>query len=481
MKFRFTQDFQFDLLRFTVIDKDGYKALQLYNDSYFTLTEHAVIAYTLKQYYKRKKRVPGKIILTEELLKTFELREFVNNITDEDRKEILSIVSKIYKGVVKDGDEILVQTEKFAQYVDLKNEVESVNLIDYNQYDKFAKKIQKAISPRLQKIEERGSFLVKDIRYRQIVRKERSPIVPFPKPFDGLNRLTNAGGYSRGSVMVFLDRAKKFKTGALVNMACGYLRYPKKILVIDLDNGEEEFMMRVEQCLMGATKLQVLGKEEFLNGKNKPEDLELRTRRQLIKYKALGGEIVVKRMPALITTALDIGGYMDYLYRDFGFRAEILILDYIAKMGCISGKEALHERISEAYIDVDNLAKEKKIEHVWTAQHVNKEGIKLREGKVYQSTDIAGAMDVSKHVHAIYGLNRSVKEEQEGYQRITIVDQRDGPPHGYIVLWADNEKQRLKKLTIREKRKYDKNHGNQEEEGDHSYKGSKHKGDLDAE
>ena len=239
MKFKFTTDFQFDLLRYTVLDKNGYKAIELYDDSYFTLTEHSVIAYALKGYYKRKKVIPGRTILIEELLKTFDHREFVNNLTDEDRKEILSITDAIFKGSVKDGDDILENTERFAQYVDVKHEVENVDLLDYEQYEVFSRKIQKAISPRIQSIEEKGSFLVQDVRIRQIRRKERTSIIPLPWP--QLNRLTNAGGYARGSILVVLDRAKKFKTGALVNIAVKYIKRKKTVLVIDLKNGEDEY------------------------------------------------------------------------------------------------------------------------------------------------------------------------------------------------------------------------------------------------
>ena len=54
-----------------------------------------------------------------------------------------------------------------------------------------------------------------------------------------LDRLTNAGGYAKNSIMVILDRAKKFKTGALVNVALRYMQFHKKnVLVIDLDGGE---------------------------------------------------------------------------------------------------------------------------------------------------------------------------------------------------------------------------------------------------
>jgi hypothetical protein len=473
MKFKFTVEFQFDLLKYTVIDKNGYKAIELYDDSYFSLTEHSVIAYTIKSYYKKRKVIPCKTVLIEELYKTFEHRDFINNLTEDDRKEILSISNSLFKGIVQDGDEILASTEKFAQYVDLKHEVENVDLLDYDQYDIFSRKIQKAISPRLKVIEERGAFLVKDARYRQVKRKEKGSIVPMP--WRQLDRLTNAGGYARNSIMVVLDKAKKFKTGALVNVAKRYMQYYKKnVLVIDLDGGQDEFLLRTEQSIAGVTKSELL--DEHGVADETIRDKIRRSRRQ-------GGEIIAKRMPALITTAADIGNYIDFLYREYGIQIEILIIDYIAKMGAISGKDSLHERISDAYIDISNLALAKNIDLVWTAQHVTREAAKAREKDTYESTDIAGAIDVSRHVQAIFGLNRNTLEETKGFQRFEIVDQRDGPSHGHVVFKIDYERQRLTPLGVEALQDYYKNCRPKKDPEDSSYEGSRkknRKGDLDA-
>lgn len=472
MKFKFTTDFQFDLLKYTVLDKNGYKAVELYDDSYFTLTEHAVIAYTLKSYHKRTKSVPGKTILIEELYKTFELREFVNNLTDDDRKEILFIADSLYKGIVKDGDEILLNTEKFAKYVDVKHEVENIDLLDYEGYDAFARKIQKAISPRLQAIEERGSFLVKDARYRQVKRKERGSIIPMPWP--KLNRLTNAGGYAKNSIIVILDRAKKFKTGALVNVALRYMQFhKKKVLVIDLDGGEDEFLLRVEQSMANVTKREIL--DEY-------GQYDEVIKKQIRKSKRVGGEIISKRMPALVTTASDIENYMDYLYREYQFQVDILVIDYIAKMGAISGKDSLYERVSEAYIDIGNLALKKKIELVWTAHHVTREAAKAREKNVYESTDVAGSIDLTRHVQAIFGLNRNPREEAKGFQRLEVVSQRDGPPYGHIVFKIDLERQKLVPLMTVDLEEYYRTCRPKKDPEDTSYGGNrkgKKKNDLE--
>ena len=293
MKFHFTIEFQFDLLRFTVIDNNGYKLIELYDDTYFTLTEHAFLAYVLKTFHRKTKRIPGEVFFIEEINKTFNHRDYTNNLTDEDRKEIVSLAHKMFKGVVKDGDQILENAERFSQYVDLKHEIEGVDLLDYENYDAFSRKVQKAITPKLKVLDDKGKFLVKDVRHRQVRRKESNPIACFPRIFKRLNGLTNAGGYAKGSIMVILDRAKKFKTGTLVNLATGYLKLGKKVLVIDLDGGDDEFMMRTEQNLIGVSKLGLLDEDGL-------HDKKLRT--VLKRYRTIKGELVVKRFPALITS-----------------------------------------------------------------------------------------------------------------------------------------------------------------------------------
>lgn len=446
IKFEFTTEFQFEILKYTVQDNNGIKVIELYDDSYFTIVSHSVIAYTLKKYYKRKKNIPGQVILIEEIHNTFNHRDFINSLTNEDREEILELVKEMFKGVIKDGDELLIKTERFAQYVDLKNEIENIDLLNYEAYESFSRKVQKAISPRIQILEDRGSFLIRDAKYRQLQRKDTSPIVPFP--YKNLNWLTNAGGYIRHSIFVVLDAAKKWKTGMLVNLSLGYLKH-HNVFVADLDNGKGEFMMRVEQASVGLTKPQLLS-----------GDFDEKIKKNLRKRKRqMKTELFVKEYPALITTANDIENDIEMLYREYGIKVGILMIDYIQKMGCISGKESLHERISDAYIDVGNIAKRQDLAHVWTAQHVNKEGQKFRMKTRYESTDVAGSLDVSRHAQAIFGLNRTPEEEEAGYQRMEVVEQRDGKK-GRAIFKVDRKKQIVKELNKIELKEYYDEFGN---------------------
>ena len=130
----------------------------------------------------------------------------------------------------------------------------------------------------------------------------------------------------------------------------------KNVLYVDLENGKDSMLTRLEQSLTGLTKLEVI---EGANDK--------KIQRKIRKYLRLGSEIVVERLPALTTDADTIQRLMDMYYRVYGLRFDILIVDYLGKMGSLSKKTDDFGRISDAYMDVANLCDKNKIDHCWTA------------------------------------------------------------------------------------------------------------------
>jgi hypothetical protein len=64
-KFEFGTDFQELILQYTVTDPKGFKALELYDDTYFVLIPHSIIALALKRYYKKHKNIPEESYLRE--------------------------------------------------------------------------------------------------------------------------------------------------------------------------------------------------------------------------------------------------------------------------------------------------------------------------------------------------------------------------------------------------------------------------------
>ena len=390
---------------------------------------------TLKSFYDKKRRVPGETILKEEIRYLLNSREYINTISKDDEKEILRIIKKIYSSPPKDGDELLEKCIEFARFVNLKQTIEGVDLQDFNQYDGFSRKVQTSISIGSKEKDNPGSFLIKDINDRQFHRQDFNPVSP--TPFHQINNLTNAGGYVNGSIIVILDKPKQFKTGMLINVARGYLKMKKKVLYIDLENGEDEIQIRLEQSIAKKTK------KEILSG-----DHDDKTQKTLRKYKRLGAELVVKRFPAKATTAFDIQNYMDFLYREHGIRFDELLIDYMGLLGSTSGKTDDHDRISDVYIDIANLASNpnNSIEHVWTAHHIKRDAYK-REETVYEGNDIAKCIDIVRHAQAIFGLNRNEHDLENDVFRMEVVEQRDGKPYGRALFNIDIDCQFAKEFT----------------------------------
>lgn len=442
-KFKFTTEYQWDLLRYTVQDKNGENALKKYDDDYFTLIEHQVLAHALKTFYKNQRRIPGETILRENVSALLTSKQYLNLVTKDEQSTIIGLIKNMYHIPVKDGDIIYENCKEFKRYVLLRNLVSNLDLNNYSAYEQFSKQIGVALADEDKMQNYEKSFLLENVKERQFRRQDRKTI--FPTPFKQINNLTNAGGYEAGAILVLLDKQKKGKTTMLANAARGYLRMGLKIMIVDLENGDDNIFARLEQSIMD------IDKKTLLSG-----DKDTEIQRRFRKYKRIGGEVVVLRKPALVTDINDIQNDMDVLYRDFGFRPDILIIDYAAKMKSSTyGGDEDRTRISNVYLELGNLALKNDILHIWTANHVTREAAKVRQKTKYVGEDIANCVDIVRHAQAIFGLNRSEPEEEAGFFRLEIVEQRDGQPDGRAVFKANLSTQRVSELSSNERHVYD--------------------------
>lgn len=432
IKFQFDTEFQENILRFTVNDNKGYQAINLYDDYYFDLIEHQVITDGIKSFCRRKKKIPSKVMLKEELRKLYLKKEYKEGLTGDDKILIDRTINKLYRTPAKDGDSILEEIIKFAQYVNMKSHVEDVDIYDYNSYERFSKNIQKALNIGLELNESAGTFLIEGIQKRLWDRKNRENIHPFP--FWQMNKFTNANGYYKGSVFVILDKAKAFKTGFLVNLIRGYMRMRKKVIVFDLENGEDSLSMRFEQSLLRKNKKQLLSGEY--------DNALMKIAR---KYKRLGVEVVIKRLPAGSTTA-DMQYWMDFYYKEQGLKFDYAAIDYIGLMGSLKKDEDDTNRISNAYVDVKNFAEKNNLIHVWTGHHVVRGAYKRRSTK-YTPDDTAKCIDIHRHVDGMFSIQQNDIEKEGNVYRLEVLDQRDGPPEGAMYFFVNEEHQRADEFT----------------------------------
>jgi replicative DNA helicase len=445
IKFSFTPEFQLETLRYLIQDKEGGLVIKKIKPSYYVLIEHSIIAEGLVKFIKKKNKVPSKNVLKEVIKELLESKNYVDLITRDDIPNVFKIVDDLYNNPLKDSEYIQEKVYKFATYVEMKNLNESFDLNNFDQYEEYSKKVDKVLQNSKPKKEEEPVYLIKDLVDRQFKRRVDPDVIP--SPYRQLNDLTNAGGFPSGSVLVLLDKPKAKKTFFLVNLARGYLKMKKSVLYIDTENGKNQIMDRMIQGSINVSK-----KDLYSGEYDKKESAYIR------KLSRFGVELIIDRVPAMITDCNYIRDLIDKL-RANGININVLIIDYAAKLASINKDKDDFERISNVYVDIQNLADEEKLDCIWTANHITREGAKHRETR-YEENDISGAISIVRNAQGIYGLNATAQEENDGIQRLEIVVQRDGAPHGRAVFKVDIEKQRAVELTKEQRRTYDEIYGN---------------------
>lgn len=444
IKFSFTTEFQLEILRFLVQDKDGGLVVKRVKPSYLVLIEHSIIAEGLVKFFKKNNKVPSKNILKQEIKELLEGKNYVDLVTQDDVPNINKIIDDLYNTPLQDSEYIRDKIYQFSTYVEMKNLNESFDLENFDQYEEYSKKFDRILQNSKPKTEDEPLYLIRDLAQRQFKRRVDPDVVP--SPYKQLNDLTNAGGFPFGSVLVLLDKPKAKKTFFLVNLAKGYLRMKKSVLYIDTENGKNQIMDRMIQSSINVSK-----KELYTGDFDKKEASHIR------KLSRFGVELVIERVPAMITDCNYIRDLIDKL-RSQGINIQVVIIDYAAKLASIARDKEDFDRISNVYVDIQNLADEENLDCIWTANHITREGAKHRETR-YEENDISGAISIVRNAQGIYGLNATPQEESEGIQRLEIVVQRDGLPFGRAVFKVDVEHQRAIELTKEQRKAYDEVYG----------------------
>ena len=401
-KFEFDTSFQLEILRYLLKDKEGGLIIKKIKPSYLVLIEHSLIAEGIFKFFKKKNKMPSKNILKEVIKELLESKNYVDLVTKDDIPNIHKIIDDLYSNPLNDSEYIREKIYQFSTYVEMKNLNDSFDLDNFEQF-------------------------------RQ------------------LNDITNAGGYPEHSVNVILDKPKAKKTFFMVNLARGYLRMKKSVLYIDTENGKEQIMDRFIQSSINKTK------KELYSGEY--DKLEAKHLRKLARF---GVELVVERVPAMITDCNYIRELIIKL-RNQGINIKVLMVDYAGKLASIARDKEDFDRISNVYIDIQNLAEEMDLDIVWTAHHITREGKKHRTTR-YDENDISGSIAIVRNAHTIVGLNSTEQEEKDDILRCELVVQRDGLPSGRALFKCDVERQRCVEFTKEQRKQYDEIYGEKLEE-----------------
>lgn len=446
-KFTFSIEFQLEVLRFLIQGKESLLYVPKIKPGYFTLIEHSIVVEALIKFVKKYQRIPSEVLMIEQVKTLLEGKNYVDLVTKDDIPNIHKLISELYNKPLKDVDIILENIHKFIAYIELKALNESMDFSDYNSYETYQLKLTKILQNSKPQKKDEPLLMVSGTAMRQLMRKIDPDVVP--TPFWQLNKLGNGDGYPKNSLFVLIDRPKRRKTFALINIARGYLAMKKNVLYIDTENGKNQLMDRMIQSTLNKTK------REMLTG-----DYDKMEQRHMRKYKRLGVEFIVERVPATIADCNTIKNLVGKLESEKGIKVHVIIIDYAAKLASIARDKDDVERINNVYIDIDNMGDELGLDAIWTAQHVTREGAKHQETK-YEDNDIASAISIIRNAKCVMGLNSTPDEEEHNIMRMEVVVQRDGVPTGRVMFNMDPERQRMKEFSKEARAKYDDTMGRQ--------------------
>lgn len=444
-KFTFSIDFQLEVIRYFIQSKESLLTIDKIKPGYFALIEHAIVMESLRKFVRKYHKIPSQALLVETCTSLLNGREYVDLVTKDDIPNIHKLIKSLYSQPLKDEDIIQDNILKFAAYIEMKNLNETMDFSNFNLYEDYQNKVANIIRNSTPQKDEEPLYMVGGTTRRQLMRKVNPNIIP--TPYWQLNKLSNGNGYPQNSIFVILDRPKAKKTFAMINIARGYLAMKKNVLYIDTENGKNNIMERMVQSTLNKTK------KEILSG-----EFDKLEQRHMRKYKKLGVEFIVERIPAKIGDANTIKYIIKKLETEKGIKINVLVIDYAAKLASIGKHKEDTERIDNVYIDLDNLGAELELDAIWTAQHITREGAKHKTTR-YEDNDIASSISIVRNAQCILGLNSTDDEEEHGIQRLEIVVQRDGLPHGRCLFNVDGDRQRWKEFTKEARNTYDETQG----------------------
>ena len=92
IKFSFAPDFQLEILRSIIQDKEGGLVLSRIKPSYLVLIEHSLICEGILKYFKKQRKIPSQNVLKQVLREMLESKNYVDLVTKDDIPNIEKVI-----------------------------------------------------------------------------------------------------------------------------------------------------------------------------------------------------------------------------------------------------------------------------------------------------------------------------------------------------------------------------------------------------
>lgn len=248
------------------------------------------------------------------------------------------------------------------------------------------------------------------------------------------------GGLERSSVGMMMMPTGRGKSVFLVNVAGGAIFQGKNVLFVSFELEEKKLIQRFNMFFSGKTTKELREIGSVAVGEE-------------IKKKYTGlpmGNLVIKTFPMKSLTIRQLNRYITEVEKQFGWKVDMLALDYLDVVKPPFPSKEGHECLSDLSVQLKGLAQEREIP-IWTACQVNKVG---SEKQIIQNTHASGSYQKIFALDVV--LTSSPKVDPETGERTAVVfcsKNRQALDQGSVDFLLD-----LERMRFVHKKRSDRNH-----------------------
>lgn len=418
-------EFQEDLLKFLVQNKEAKKYIEVLEEDVFDLDTHYTVFGLLKSFVKKYRSQPNLGNLLEYFDRELRAKakngdsfeDIYNDIEQTIREAFYPIsanIEQIREVVLEEYQIKLLKTMFVEEAGNLKTATsDTVNEI----YRKIAK-IKSIGDNDLEDEQNKGIFAL-----QEFTTSRKTMVVGTPTYLRSLNRMTSTGGFYAPQLIIFMGAPKSFKTGTLINLAVNLVRDGKKVYYVDCENGEGRILDKFYQAMLQANW------QEYSSG-----DLDEILEEMVGRFKNMGGDFISDFYPAQTKTVADVEERLKEIEQETGWIPDVICWDYPDLLEPINFKITEKRlKIQAIYFDIIRLQKRRNIFGLGLTQ-VNKDAV---DKPVIDMKGFAEDFGKAANCHAAFALCRTQEEKEVGLMRIVPVVQRDGvPQHSHSACYT---------------------------------------------
>jgi replicative DNA helicase len=423
--FSFDRTFQEKIVQAICVDRQwAIQMNEVLDMDYFQYGYLKLVSSTHLNYYKQYKDFPS-IDLLVGMLKT-QLKNEKDGLLLEQVKTFLKKVAT--NEDLGDLPHVKEKALDFCKRARLQKALmQSVDLIDSENYDKIVSVVKEAIHSGNH--HSKGLELTDDVdaRYSETFRRT----VPTGIAELDQRKILN-GGLGAGELGVVVAPTGVGKSHCMVHFGAQAILRGKNVLHYTFELNERATGIRYDSHIMDIPSL------ECYDSKDEIKKYYLDNKDNL-------GRLIIKYYPTSSATVMTLNGHIEKLSTQ-GFKPDLIIIDYAGIMRSTDHIEILRLELKKVMEDLRGLATDLDIP-LWTCIQSNKEGA---QNDVVDLTNMSEGYGQAHVADFVLGLSRKSAQKATGFGNVFIAKNRAGIDGLKYQIHLDTSKSKLRILTDQE-------------------------------